>query len=282
MGRGDDSNPFAHDDDDVNPFARVPSRNSRPTQLSPERAYYSDATVNIPLDSPTDFRKKEMELQARENELKRREQELKRREDAIARAGIVIEEKNWPPLFPIIHHDIANEIPVHLQKLQYVAFTTWIGLIWCLIWNFLAVTAAWINGGGPKIWLLSIIYIISGVPGSYVFWYRPLYRAMRTESALKFGIFFFTYLFHIGFCCLATIAPPIFFDGKSLTGILPTLDMFSDNSLVGVLYFVGCAFFAIESLISIWVIQQIYMYFRGSGKAAEMKREAARTMAAAL
>jgi len=43
-------------------------------------------------------------------------------------AGIVLEEKNWPPFFPIIHHDIANEIPVHLQKLQYVAFTTYLGM----------------------------------------------------------------------------------------------------------------------------------------------------------
>ena len=83
-------------------------------------------------------------------------QELKRKEDAIARcrfffitddlmslcitnlilthvlafvlaAGIVIEEKNWPPYFPIIHHDIANEIPIHLQKMLYVAFTTLLG-----------------------------------------------------------------------------------------------------------------------------------------------------------
>jgi len=28
--------------------------------------------------------------------------------------------------------------------------------------------------------------------------------------------------------------------------------------------------------ISLFTIQQVYMYFRGSGKAAEMKREAAR------
>lgn len=43
-------------------------------------------------------------------------------------AGIVLEEKNWPPFFPIIHHDIANEIPIHLQKLQYVACTTYLGM----------------------------------------------------------------------------------------------------------------------------------------------------------
>lgn len=43
-------------------------------------------------------------------------------------AGIVIEEKNWPPFFPIIHHDIAKEIPIHLQRMQYVAFATWLGM----------------------------------------------------------------------------------------------------------------------------------------------------------
>jgi hypothetical protein len=89
-----------------------------------------------------------MELQAKENELKRKEQELKRREDAIARTGVVIEEKNWPEFFPLIHHDIPNEIPIHLQKIQYVAFTTLLGLVGCLLWNIVAVTVAWIKGEG--------------------------------------------------------------------------------------------------------------------------------------
>ena len=38
-----------------------------------------------------------------------------------------MEEKNWPPFFPIIHHDIANEIPANVQKLQYLAFASWLG-----------------------------------------------------------------------------------------------------------------------------------------------------------
>jgi hypothetical protein len=41
--------------------------------------------------------------------------------------------------------------------------------------------------------------------------------------------------------------------------------------------------FAQDSLFAGSDLQQVYMYFRGSGKAAEMKREAAtRTMMAAL
>ncbi|KAJ7948270.1 Secretory carrier-associated membrane protein [Quillaja saponaria] len=278
-----ESNPFA--DEEVNPFANpgsVPPATSKLSPLPPE-PYDRGATIDIPLDSTKDLKAKEKELQAKEADLKRREHELKRKEDAIARAGIVIEEKNWPPFFPIIHHDIANEIPIHLQKMQYVAFTTLLGLVVCLFWNIVAVTIAWIKGEGPTIWFLGIIYFISGVPGAYVLWYRPLYRAMRTDSALKFGWFFLCYMVHIGFCVFAAVAPPIIFKGKSLTGILPAIDVLGDNALVGIFYFIGFGFFCLESLVSIWVIQQVYMYFRGSGKAVEMRREAARgTMMAAL
>lgn len=263
-----------------NPGSVPPASNSRLSPLPPEPAdFYNDrsATIDIPLDSSKDLKKKEKELQAKESELKKREQELKRREDAAARAGIVIEEKNWPPFFPIIHHDIANEIPIHLQRLQYFAFASLLGLTLCLFWNIIAVTTAWIKGEGVKIWLLAIIYFISGVPGAYVLWYKPLYRAMRTESALKFGWFFMFYLLHIVFCIFSAVAPPIIFKGKSLTGILPAIDLIGDHAIVGIFFFIGFSFFCIESLLSVWVIQQVYMYFRGSGKAAEMKREAARS-----
>jgi magnesium-transporting ATPase (P-type) len=132
-------------------------------------------------------------------------------------AGIVLEEKNWPPFCPIIHHDIANEVPIHLQKLQYTAFSTFLGIVLCLTWNVIAVTTAWIQGGGVKIWFLAIIYFIAGVPGAYVLWYRPLYRAFRKDSALNFGWFFMFYMVHIAFCIVAAVAPPIFFKGKSFT-----------------------------------------------------------------
>ncbi|XP_047316026.1 secretory carrier-associated membrane protein 1-like [Impatiens glandulifera] len=303
-----DSNPF--DEEEVNPFAGQSGRAkgsgqpsygsgafymmnpgsvppAAPSKLSPLPPdpvdYDRGATVDIPLDGSKDMRKKEKELQAKEAELKKREQELKKREDAAERAGIVLEEKNWPPFFPIIHQDIANEIPVHLQRLQYVAFTTLLGLVGCLLWNLIAVTLAWIKGEGPTIWFLAVIYFISGVPGAYVLWYRPLYRAMRTDSALKFGWFFLSYGFHILFCVFAAVAPPIIFKGKSLTGILPAIDVLSNSVIVGIFYFIGFGFFAFESVVSVWLIQQVYMYFRGSGKEAQMKREAARrTMMAAI
>ncbi|RYR43324.1 hypothetical protein Ahy_A08g039748 [Arachis hypogaea] len=255
-----DNNPFA--DDDVNPFADGAKgkasggrsqfgagsffSTSSSSKLSPlpHEPYDRSATVDIPLDSTKDLKAREKELEAREAELKKREQELKRKEDAIARAGIVIEEKNWPPLFPIIHHDIAAEIPIHLQRIQYVAFTTWLGVITCLTWNLVAVSVAWAYGGGRTV-LSSLV--------------------------------------HCFFCAYAAIAPPFFFNGESLTGILPALEELTSNSLVAGFYFAGFACFAIETMLSLWVIQQVYHYFRGTGKATELRKAAAReTMMAAL
>ncbi|CAL4894294.1 unnamed protein product [Urochloa decumbens] len=266
-----------YDEDNVNPFAGgsvPPATNSRLSPLSHEPADFYN--VDIPLDSTKDLKKKEKELQAMEAELNKRERELKRKEEAASRAGIVIEEKNWPPFFPLIHHNISNEIPIHLQRMQYLAFSSFLGLVACLFFNIIATTTAWIKGEGVIIWLLAIIYFISGAPGAYVLWYRPLYNAMRTESALKFGWFFLFYMIHIIFCVWAAVAPPFPFKGKSLAGILPAIDVISKNAIVGIFYFVGFGMFCLESLLSIAVIQQVYMYFRGSGKAAEMKREAAR------
>nr|CAB3464794.1 unnamed protein product [Digitaria exilis] len=242
-----------------------PATNSRLSPLSHEPADFYN--VDIPFDSTKDLKKKEKELQAMEAELNKRERELKRKEEAASR-----------------------------------------GLVACLFFNIMATTTAWIKGEGVIIWLLAIIYFISGAPGAYVLWYRPLYNAMRlsmhiwqinisltfsivpydhisffclnayfrTESALKFGWFFLFYMIHIIFCVWAAVAPPFPFKGKSLAGILPAIDVISKSAIVGIFYFVGFGLFCVESLLSIAVIQQVYMYFRGSGKAAEMKREAAR------
>uniref|UniRef100_A0A453BA91 Secretory carrier-associated membrane protein n=1 Tax=Aegilops tauschii subsp. strangulata TaxID=200361 RepID=A0A453BA91_AEGTS len=96
-GRYDGGNPF-EEEEDVNPFSEqtrgkaggqsnyggggafympnprnvAPSSNSRLSPLPPEPADFS-ATVDIPLESSKDLKKREKELQAREAELNKRE-----------------------------------------------------------------------------------------------------------------------------------------------------------------------------------------------------------------
>ncbi|CAK9153256.1 unnamed protein product [Ilex paraguariensis] len=180
-----DPNPFDEEEQEVNPFSNgsaAPGSKSRFPKMVADTLGFGqkhDATVDIPLDTMNDPKKKEKELAAWEADLKRREREIKRREDAVATAGVPSDDKNWPPFFPIIHHDIANEIPPNAQRLQYLAFASWLGIVLCLVFNIVAVIVCWIKGGGVKIFFLATIYALLGCPLSYFLWYRPLYRAMR-------------------------------------------------------------------------------------------------------
>ncbi|XP_019152295.1 PREDICTED: secretory carrier-associated membrane protein 4 [Ipomoea nil] len=270
MNRRNDPNPFDEEEQEVNPFSNgstAAGSKSRIPQMVANTLGFGqkhDATVDIPLDSMNDPKKKERELANWEADLKRRERDIKRREDAVTSAGVPVNDKNWPPFLPIIHHDIANEIPAHSQRMQYLAFASWLGIVLCLTFNIIAVIVCWIKGGGVKIFFLAVIYALLGCPLSYVLWYRPLYNAMRTDSALKFGWFFLFYMLHIGFCIFAAIAPPVVFHGKSLTGILAAIDVFSDHVLVGIFYLVGFGLFCLESLLSLSVLQRVYMHFRGN------------------
>ncbi|KAI3499227.1 hypothetical protein L1887_35020 [Cichorium endivia] len=64
---------------------------------------------------------------------------------------------------------------------------------------------------------------------------------------------------------------------KIRSGILPAFDVLPANFLIGCLYFIGFGLFALESVISIWVLQEVFRYFRVSGKAEEARSNARRT-----
>ncbi|XP_021294049.1 secretory carrier-associated membrane protein-like [Herrania umbratica] len=285
MAGNRDRNPFDEEEVD-NPFSN-PTHYSHSTlpALAPEPASYNydrNPAIDITLDKATNLKQKERELQDKEAEIRRREEVVKRKEEALARAGVFLDVKNWPPVFPIIHHDIANEIPNYLHRMQYVAFSTLLGLVLCLFWNVIAVSTASIKGQGIYIWFLAVIYFMLGVPGAYILWYRPLYRACRKDSAFKFGWFFMFYMIHICFCIYAAVAPPIIYQGLSMPGILSAMYLMNKHdALVGIFYFIGFGLFCGEALLSIWVLQKVYRYFRGTGKAAEAKLSAARGTAMA-
>nr|CAB3488128.1 unnamed protein product [Digitaria exilis] len=115
-----DPNPFDEGSADDNPFSngggggakqQYGFRSTEPVGFG--GAGRGDAVVDVPLDTMGDSKGKARELSSWESDLKRREADIKRREEALKNAGVPMEEKNWPPFFPLIHHDIANEIPAN-------------------------------------------------------------------------------------------------------------------------------------------------------------------------
>ena len=58
-------------------------------------------------------------------------------------------------------------------------------------------------------WLLSIIYMVVGVPMGYMLWYMRLYNACQKDRALTYFFFFIFYSIHVCWCIWAFISPPI-------------------------------------------------------------------------
>ncbi|EEC75638.1 hypothetical protein OsI_12379 [Oryza sativa Indica Group] len=187
-----------------NPFEEVeidqvnPFSHPRPTPLPHEPvAFYNDPGASV---DPLDSKKG---LKKKERELLAKEAELNKREQELKRREEALAR----------------------------------GLVICLFWNIICVSAIAIMWGDPRAWFLAAIYFITGCPGAYFSWYRPLYRAMR--------------------------------------GIFQAINVIGYNGAVGILFFLGFAMFVLETLLSIWVMQKVYWYFRGKGKEAEMRPDAA-------
>lgn len=54
------------------------------------------------------------------------------RASLFAAAGVIIDTKNWPFFFPILHHDISADIPEAQQWTQRLAYYTYLGKTWSL------------------------------------------------------------------------------------------------------------------------------------------------------
>nr|CAB3494084.1 unnamed protein product [Digitaria exilis] len=57
-------------------------------------------------------------------------------------------------------------------------------------------------------------------------------------------------------------------------GIFQAIGEIGENAGVGIMYFMGFAMFVLEALLSIWVFQRVYWFFRGKGAEAQMRPDA--------
>ncbi|KAL4447315.1 hypothetical protein ABPG77_007348 [Micractinium sp. CCAP 211/92] len=220
--------------------------------------------------------RREADLNKREAELNRREAELRRLELEIRNNPGAKSTKNWPKFCPVLHHDIAGEIPAQSQVPVRRAYWAYLGLIWCLFFNFIGTVALLITDGGAiAAFLWGAIWFVGGVPGAYILWYARLYNAAIKDSAFGYAVFFAGFFANLVFSIWSAVGPP-FLGEKSHTGYISAINRISDNTGVGVMYFIGAGFWTIESLWCLWVYKLVYRSFRGQGMTvAQVKRDAA-------
>lgn len=150
------------------------------------------------------------------------------------------------------------------QKLQNLAYASYVGLITCLSWNLFAVTCLWILEGSDYITLiLAIALLFLGAPTAYATWYRNLSLAFREEEGENgsklYQVFLVYYFLQIAFCFYASMN----FHGRYITGISTAVDVYLDNNnlMIGIFYLIGSVLFYLELLLSFWVLIRVKAYY---------------------
>ncbi|KAM9169126.1 secretory carrier-associated membrane protein 3 isoform 3-T3 [Mergus octosetaceus] len=143
------------------------------------------------------------ELLKRQEELNRKAEELDRRERELQNAALssgATRLNNWPPLpsfcpvKPCFYQDIPVEIPADFQKTVSTMYYLWMASTIALFLNFLS-SLAWfcVDPSSGSGFGLSILWALLYTPCSFVCWYRPMYKAFRSDSSFNFFVFFFVF-----------------------------------------------------------------------------------------
>ncbi|WAR00607.1 SCAM1-like protein [Mya arenaria] len=192
------------------------------------------------------------ELERRQQELEKKAEELARKEQEMKNMQFQDRQNNWPPLpgwFPVgpcFYQDFSVDIPLEFQRTVKIIYYIWMFYAFTLFLNFMGSMAYFIvdSNGGPTFGL-SILWFILFTPCSFICWYRPVYKAFRSDSSFNFFVFFFIFFFQFCVCVLMCLGITDF-----SVGIIGGLRVVGQNVVVGlIMILVGIFFGALATLM---------------------------------
>ncbi|XP_066504329.1 secretory carrier membrane protein 2, like isoform X1 [Hoplias malabaricus] len=288
---GFDSNPFVHPVD-VNPFqdpsvTQVTTTGTEGLQeFNPFSARALDdlSGPTIPVSAPSqpavlqptvepspravaaaaqeELRKQQEELEKKAAELQRKEEELHNRDTSRGK------ENNWPPLpkflpiKPCFYQDFNEEIPVDYQKICKRMYYLWMYHCVTLFLNVLACMAYFIADAQFGVdFGLSILWFLLFSPGAFLCWYRPVYKAFRSDSSFSFFFFFFIFSFQVVVYVIQSVGIPKW--GNS--GWISSISMLGTSKAVAVFMMVVAGFFTVNAVLAITLLKMVHSKYRRTG-----------------
>jgi hypothetical protein len=209
------------------------------------------------------------ELQRRQEELERKARELERREAELQNAPFNARKNNWPPLpekFPVqacFYQDINVDIPVEFQRIVRYLYYLWVLNAGVLTANFIAWTIRLVTRAEFGGFFTALVFVLVFIPASYVCWFRPAYKAFKTDSSFNFMVFFFVFFFQfitsLAFCTVVPGACGI------VDGINVIVESGVKNIIVGILVLAVGLGFAASAILNILMLIRVHRIYRSTG-----------------
>ncbi|XP_058260991.1 secretory carrier-associated membrane protein 3 isoform X2 [Hemibagrus wyckioides] len=242
------------------PPQTLPSRTT-PTEPRNYGSYSTQSAVNA---TTADLLKKQEELERKARELERREREL----DSQSRSTGSSSQKNWPPLpsfcpvGPCFYHDINVEISQGFQRIVTIMYYFWMCSACTLVFNFISCLSLFCVDAGSGVGFgLAILWLLLFTPCSFVCWYRPVYKAFRSDSSFNFFVFFFIFFVQVVLYVLMTIGIP----GWGFSGWIVGLAALKTNTAVGVIMLLNALVFTGQAAMGVVLLKKVHSLYRQTG-----------------
>ncbi|XP_076853427.1 secretory carrier-associated membrane protein 5 [Brachyhypopomus gauderio] len=183
-------------------------------------------------------------------------------------------ENNFPPLPKLIplkpcFYQNFEEIPDQHRTFCRRLYHLWILYSATLAANFIGCLAWMFGGGGVTNFGLSIIWLVLFTPCSYVCWFRPIYKAFRTDSSFNFMAFFFVFMAQV----VITIIQAIGIPGWGVCGWLGTVSFFGTSLFASIIMLIPTIMFTAVASFSFVALTKVHNFYRGSGGSVSKAQE---------
>ncbi|XP_022253898.1 secretory carrier-associated membrane protein 1-like isoform X2 [Limulus polyphemus] len=267
--------------EDYNPFADTGNQNRVPSQVrgashppqyqddppSGEPAIIKPVSEPPPTYTPSASQSvNQQDLQKRQQELERKAAELQEREQALRNVGTDVRANNWPPLpakccfGPCFYQDISVEIPIEFQKTVRTVYYLWMFYFCVLCLNVIGAFAMFITVGGGTTFGFALLALVLFTPLSFLCWFRPLYKAFRSDSSFNFMVFFFVFFFQTIIAILYAIGIP----GIGGCGFIQGIQNIDSHLALAICILIVAVLHTIYAFVSFLTILKIHKIYRNS------------------
>ncbi|KAJ3609588.1 hypothetical protein NHX12_024108 [Muraenolepis orangiensis] len=240
--------------------AQTPPSHTTPTEPRNYGSYTSQQQAAVNATTAELLRKQE-ELEKRASQLEKREREL----ESHGLGPGASRQNNWPPLpsfcpvGPCFYQDISLDISQSFQRTVTIMYYFWMFSTGTLLFNLVSSLARFIVDPTGGVGLgLAILWTILFTPCSFVCWYRPLYKAFRSDSSFNFFAFFFIFFAQVMVCVIMTIGVP----GWGFSGWIVSLAALKTSVPVGVIMMINAILFTAQTTMGFFMLKKVHTMYR--------------------
>ncbi|GCC20095.1 hypothetical protein chiPu_0018735 [Chiloscyllium punctatum] len=202
--------------------------------------------------------------------------ELDRKEQELKNESYTSKRNNWPPfpsfcpIKPCFYQDFAAEIPSGFQRTVKMLYYLWMFHAVTLFLNLLACLAEFIVDAKFGVdFGLAILWFLLFTPCAFLCWYRPIYKAFRSDSSFNFFFFFFVFFCQIVLYVIQAVGIP----NWGVSGWIAALSWTKTNLAVAVVMMVVAVFFTVCAVLSLLLVQRVHSIFRSTGASFQRAQE---------